>query len=222
MFTIRTVLDEKLSHLDNNLLKIGSLSETAVEEAMSALSRYDVAAAQRVAAGDAHINALFYEIKQDCLLILATQNPTASDLRRVLAVLSIATDLERIGDHAAGIARLIDRFDQDVPVYTLHQLPKMANRARKMMRQSLQAFINRDIERAHKVIKRDDKLDRQYETFANLLMDEMNQSDQHTQVILPTYLLWIGHKLERIGDHVTNIAEQVIFVVTGAINPTEQ
>lgn len=215
MLAVRSVLNEQLTHIKDNLIKLGSLTETAVFDAMNALERQDTILAQRVVRGDEEINHLCLDLKQHCLNVLATQHPKASDLRLVVATINMVTDLERIGDHAAGIARLVDRIQEEPVRPTLHHLPKMAKRARKMIRQSLQCFINFDAKRALRVIKRDDKLDRQYESFANLLIDEMNSHDRQATVSSLTYMLWIGHKLERIGDHVTNIAEQVIFAATG-------
>ena len=211
----RSTLDIELSELNNNILKLGSLTEEAIGNAITSLETRSVAQAQRVIVGDEQINALRYKIEYESLRLLATQFLVASDLRRVIAVIHIATELERIGDHASGIARLVKRMADEPPIEQLHHLPKMAARAQKMIRNSLQAFINQDIEMAHEVINRDEKIDQQYNKFLTVMLKEMKAAKKGVNVNVPTYMLWMGHNLERMGDRVTNIAERIIFMVTG-------
>ena len=211
----RSTLEFELAELNNNILKLGSLTEEAIDLAMGALKGNSHVMAQRVIAGDEQINLLRYKIEQDCLRLLATQFLVASDLRRVIAVIHIASELERIGDHASGIARLVKRMDSQTPIVNLYQLPKMASRAQKMVRTSLQAYVSQDLEMARRVIDRDEKIDRQYGKFLQIMLEEMTQSEGGVEVTIPTYLLWMAHNLERIGDRVTNIAERIIFMVSG-------
>lgn len=216
--TSRTLLDKDLAKLNDDLLKLANMVEEALEYAMTAVANRDKTLAQQVMVGDDHINQLRYEIEEECLRIIATQQPAATDLRHVIAAIHIATELERIGDHAEGIAKLLNRInvaEQDITPL-LHQLPKMAKRARKMIRSSVQAFIAKDPVAAATLIEHDNKLDKQYSQFAEAVMADM-EGDVRIQlgVTAPTYMLWMGHNLERIGDRVTNIAERVIFMVTG-------
>jgi phosphate transport system protein len=124
----------------------------------------------------------------------------------------LATELERIGDHAAGIARLVERMKDEPEIDSLHKLPKMAKRARGMLRESIDAYIDADSEKAIAMVRRDDKLDKQYHKVVRETLNEMRDDDYIRRA---TYLLWAGHNLERIGDRATNIAERVIFMTTG-------
>lgn len=209
----RSQLDRELAQLNENILKLASLVEEAIGGAMQALTDQNIQLAQQIIANDQEINHIRYQIEEECFRILATQNPAATDLRQVIAATHIATELERIGDHAAGIAELVDRMEGEPSVDSLYQLPKMAKRAQKMMRQGIQAFIARDPEMAESVIERDDKLDKQYGKFTAAVMEDFDNIG--AGVTVPTYMLWMGHALERIGDRVTNIAERVIFMMTG-------
>ncbi len=163
---------------------------------------------------DAFINDLRFEIEEKCLLVLATQQPVAIDLRSVVATIHIATELERIADHAAGIARLVGRLESDPEFDTLHKLPKMAKRARKMLDESITAFVERDAELARVMVGRDDKMDKHYRRLFRETLDQMRDDDYIRRA---TFLLWVwvGHDLERIGDRTTNIAERVVFMTTG-------
>jgi phosphate transport system protein len=186
--------------------------DAAVEQAMEALTTRNVALAQAVISDDDQINLLRFEIEEECLRILATQQPFATDLRTTITAMLLATELERIGDHASGIARLVERMADEPEIDSLHKLPKMAKRSRRMLRESIDAFINGDSEIAIAMVKRDDKLDRQYHKVVRETLNEMRDDDYIRRA---TYLLWVGHNLERIGDRATNIAERVIFMTTG-------
>lgn len=209
----RSHLDRELSQLSDDILKLASLVEEALTQAMHALEQHDLQLAHKIIASDTEVNHIRYHIEEECFRILATQNPAATDLRQVIAATHIATELERIGDHAAGIAQLVERMEVGHTPNTLYHLPKMAKRAQKMMRQSIQAFITRDLHMAETVIGRDEKLDKQYGKFTNAVMEDFN--DISDEISVPTYMLWMGHALERVGDRVTNIAERVIFMLTG-------
>ena len=212
--SVRSILDKELTKIDDDILKLASMVENALEMAMNALPTRDNTLAQQVILGDREINQLRYAIEAECFRVLATQQPAAADLRHVITCIHIATEFERIGDHASGIATLVERLTEKPDNETLYQLPKMAKRAKKMIRRSVQAFVSRDVELAKNVLERDEKLDQQYSQFFSAIMDEAMQSET-PNFMRPTYLLWIGHNLERIGDRVTNIAERVIFMLTG-------
>ncbi len=208
----RSVLDAELEDLNANIIKMHSLVDVAIEKAMLSLAKRDLSLAEQVILGDGEINATRYLIEESSLRILATQNPMAIDLRRVVASIHLAVELERIGDHASGISRIVKRMATEDEIISLYKLPKMANRARKMLREGLDAFINQDVELAQKMVKRDEKMDRQYQSFFRETLMTM-QDDAYIR--RATFLLWVSHNLERIGDRATNIAERVVFMVTG-------
>jgi phosphate transport system protein len=208
----RTILTEELAELRAHILQLVGMVDGAVEQAMEALTTRNVDLAQKVISGDDQINALRFEIEEECLRILATQQPFATDLRTTITAMHLATELERIGDHASGIARLVERMKDEPEIDSLHKLPKMAKRARGMLRKSIDAYIDADSEKAIAMVRRDDKLDKQYHKVVRETLNEMRDDDYIRRA---TYLLWAGHNLERIGDRATNIAERVIFMTTG-------
>lgn len=208
----RTILDQELKQLKDNIIRLASAATESIEKAMNALQTRNLAEAQNIVSSDDALNQLRYAIEQQALLILATQAPTASDLRAVIAAIHLAVELERIGDHAAGIARLVERLEAEEQFDTFHKLPKMARRASEMVQQGIEAYIKHDPQLALNMIKRDDKLDRQYSRLFSEALEEMK--DDH-YIRRATFLLWVGHSLERIGDRATNIAERVIFMCTG-------
>jgi len=210
--TSRTILDQELNQLKDNIIRLASAAIESIDKAMNALQTRNVAEANQVVTNDEAINQLRYEIEENALLILATQAPTASDLRAVIAAIHLAVELERIGDHASGIARLVERMEGEEEIDTLYKLPKMAKRASEMLQQGIDAYIQRDPQLALRLIKRDDKIDKQYNKLFREALEEMRDDDYIRRA---TFLLWVGHNLERIGDRATNIAERVIFMCTG-------
>jgi phosphate transport system protein len=209
---LRHVLDQELAALNDNILKLSSMVDEAILLAMQALYQRDINLAQQVVQGDEQVNLLRYEIEEECFRILATQQPAATDLRTVIAATHLAVELERIGDHAAGIARLVERVDDEEPFDSFHKLPKMTDRSREMVQTAVEAFIKRDVELAKKLFQRDEKLDKHYNKVYRETIAEMQDDDY---IRRGTFLLWVGHNLERIGDRATNIAERVIFMQTG-------
>ena len=212
MLGTRSLLDKELTHIRDNIIRLGDMVDKAIEKAMQAMNSRDIAMAQEVINDDEEVNLLRYEVEHECLRVLATQQPAAVDLRTVIAAIHLTVELERIGDHASGIARLVERLDREDEIDSLHKLPKMAKRARQMVHEGLTAFINHDADLAHDMIKQDDKIDKQYRRLFRETIEEMKDEDYIRRA---TFLLWAGHNLERIGDRATNIAERVIFMVTG-------
>ena len=212
-FATRTGFDRELQELDDKILKLASMVDQAIEDGMNSLRERDVALAQEVIQGDLAINDLRYDIEQQALLLFATQQPTAGDLRHLIAIIHIAVELERIGDHAEDIATLTERLEDEGEIDTLHKLPKMEKRAREMVQMAVEAFVNRDAELARKLITKDAKLDKHYYKLRSDVLTEMEVDPEYVR--RASFLLWAGHDLERIGDRITNIAERVIFMVTG-------
>lgn len=210
---MRSMLDNELATLNEDIMLMGSLTQEAIDRSFLALTTVDVALANEVIANDNQINRLRFQIEEKAQLILATQQPMARDLRQVIAALHIGSELERIGDHAAGNARIATRMEGTaVEGFDWARLPKMAKRARKMLREAVEAYIDQDQEKAWKIVRRDQKLDRHYHEFVGQALLMMGNPENNQQA---TYLLWVAHNLERIGDRTTNIAERVIFMVTG-------
>lgn len=219
-FPSRTLLDQELAQLKDNIIRLASATDESIDLAMNALQTRNVHQAHQIIVNDETINQLRYDTEEQALRILATQAPAASDLRAVIAAIHLAVEIERIGDHAAGIARLVDRMEDEDKIDSLHKLPKMAKRAREMLQQGIEAYIQKDPQLALGIIKRDDKLDKQYNKLFREALEEMKDD---SYIRRATFLLWVGHNLERIGDRATNIAERVIFMCTGEFveTPTE-
>jgi len=215
----RSILDKELLQLKSNIMQLSSLVDEAIDKAMAALNERNIPLANTVVENDAQVNRLRFDIEEESLRILATQFPVATDLRMVIAAIHIAVELERIGDHAAGIAKLVARMESEEDIDTLHKLPKMAKRARDMVQEGVQAYMQQDPERARAMFGRDDKIDRQYNKLFRSTLDEMRDE---TYLRRATFLLWVGHNLERIGDRATNIAERVIFTCTGDLIEIDQ
>jgi phosphate transport system protein len=207
----RAVLTRELNELHENILRMGSMVDTSIEKAMIALDTRDIALAREIVASDESINHLRFQIEEDALRTLATQQPMARDLRNVIAGIHFAVELERIGDHAAGIARLVERLEGEEAFDTLFKLPKMAKRARDMVQTSVQAYVEENVDLAYTVMSKDDKIDKQYRKLYRGALAQMQDTEYIRRA---TFLLWIGHNLERIGDRALNLAERVIFMVT--------
>jgi phosphate transport system protein len=192
---------------------MSSMVEKAIERAVASLKARDMALAQAVIREDRATNRHRFEIEEGCLLLIARQQPMASDLRVLAAVLNIITDLERMGDHAAGIAKITLMVGNEPPLKPLIDIPRMAEVATEMLRGSLSAFVARDVAEAQRIAARDDEVDQLYEQVYRELLTFM-MVDPST-IDRATHLLWAAHNLERIADRVTNICERVLFLVTG-------
>lgn len=211
----RSLLDRHLNELQSDVLRMASLVDLAIEKTMDALTNSDIQLAQEVIAGDSHINGIRLKIEDEAQLVLSTQQPLARDLRTIIAAIHIATELERMGDHAAGISQLVTRMEGNPVIAHWPRLPKMTKRARQMLQQGIQAFVEHDSQLALRLVSRDDKLDKHYRKLFEESLASLTQMSDPEQIRAFTFMLWIGHNLERIGDRATNIAERVIFMTTG-------
>jgi phosphate transport system protein len=209
----RDQFHHELQHLQEELLVMSSMVEKAIERSVTSLKTRDSALAQEVISEDRTINQQRFEIEEGCLLLIARQQPMASDLRVLAAVLNIITDLERMGDHAAGIARITLMVGSEPPLKPLIDIPRMAEVAGEMLRGSLNAFLERNVVEAQHIANRDDEVDQLYDQVYRELLTFM-MADPGT-INRATHLLWAAHNLERIADRVTNICERVLFLVTG-------
>jgi phosphate transport system protein len=217
---LRSTFDRELQTIQNDVLRLGSLLNSAIDRSMKALANRDLDLARQVAADDAEVNALRFQIEEDCMTVIATQQPMAGDLRTVLAAMNIVGDVERMADHAAGIAKTVLRMGDEPLTRPLVVLPLMANECRDMLHRSLDAFINGDVELARKVAARDDVIDNFYHQIFRELLSYMIEDPRTTTRNL--YLLFAAHNLERIGDRVVNIAERVIFMTSGEMKETKE
>jgi phosphate transport system protein len=209
----RATLDRDIGAINDGLMRMGDLVDAAIEQAVHALAQRDTLLAQQIVDGDARVNALRFEIEEQCLTLIATQQPAAGDLRTVMAAFSIVTDLERMGDHAAGIARTVLRMGDEPLLKPLIDMPRMAEACREMLRKSLQAYMSRDSQVARSIVNMDDTVDALYQQIFRELLSFMIEDPKTTTRAL--YLLFSAHNLERIGDRVTNIIERVIFLSSG-------
>jgi phosphate transport system protein len=203
---------EELDQLKTRLLEMGGLAEEQVRLAVKALMERDRELVAQTLHGDEPINRLHIEIDGRCFTLLALHQPMAVDLRAIVAAVKINTDLERVGDLAINIAEAARRYAQHAPVKKLIDIPRMATIAQTMLRDSLDAFVRRDTELAQRVLNEDDKLDDLKTQIFRELLTYMLQDPATIEAALD--LILISRHLERIGDHATNIAEDVIFMVS--------
>lgn len=209
----RETYQRNLRELQDEVLVLGSMVEKALERSMQALKERDLDLAKNVVDEDKNINKKRFEIEERTLELMCTQAPMASDLRILLAALSIITDLERMGDHAAGNAKIAIMVGNEPPLKPLIDLPRMNDRVIDMLHRSLDAYIMHDADAARAIVPEDDEVDNLYEqVFRELLTFMMEDPRTITRA---TRLIWVGHNLERTGDRVTNICERVVFMVTG-------
>ncbi len=211
--SLRATFDKEYAAIVEDILKLGSLVDQAIAQALDSLQRRDQMLAQQVIDEDVAINTLRFKIEEACLTLIATQQPAARDLRGIVASMNIVVDMERMGDHAAGITKTVIRMGDEPLLKPLIDIPRMAKTAREMLRMSMDAFVEHDAEKAQAVVPLDDEMDLLYRAIFDELVEIM--AHKPDSVERATYLLWCAHNLERIGDRVTNIAERVIFMTTG-------
>ncbi len=213
MSAIRISFDKALEDLQREILRMGSLVETAIDDAVQSLAKQDVKMAKRVIDGDAVINNLEREIEDKCMILIATQQPLAKDLRKISTGVRIVIDLERMADHAADIAKITLRMSNDPLIKPLIDIPKMAKLAQNMVRSVLDSYVNGDTVLAQTACLKDDEIDHLYRLVFDELLEIM-QKHPNT-IVQGTYLLFVARYLERIADHATNIGEAVIYLETG-------
>jgi phosphate transport system protein len=205
----------QLQELRDDVVALASMVDKAIARSVDSLKRQDVNLARQVFEADAEINSLRWRTEERALQVLATQAPMASDLRIISAVIHIAVDLERMGDHAAGTAKIVIDTASEPLLKPLVDLPRMSELARAMLADSVTAFIEGDAQKAREIVDRDDEVDQLYDQIYRELLTYM-MADPST-INRATHLLWAAHNLERIADRVTNICERVIFAVTGQL-----
>jgi phosphate transport system protein len=211
----REAFEKQLRDLQDEVLIMGSMVEKAIQRSLESLRSRDTALSNQVVHDDIAINTKRYEIEDRCIHIMALQGPMAADLRVIVAVLFISNELERMADHAEGIAR-INLMLGDEPLHgTIGDIMRMGEKAIGMLRRSLTAFVDRDADLARVICDEDDEIDELYDSTYHALIQEVIETPQDVERV--TYLIWSCHNIERIADRTTNICERVIFMVTGQL-----
>jgi phosphate transport system protein len=206
---------QELADLRGSVVAMASMTNKAIDNAVTALAQRDVRLAEQVIASDRAINEHRWRTEEQALLVIATQAPMARDLRMIAAVIHIVTDLERMADHAAGIAKIALQTADQPPLKPLVDIPRMSEIARTMLHDAITAFIEDDQASARAIVARDDEVDALYEQIYRELLTFMLADP--TTIDQATHLLWAAHNLERIADRVTNICERVVFAATGQL-----
>ena len=209
----RSGFDREIQLLQDEILEMGSLVEKQIGRSIEALKALDHDAARRVIETDAEVDRMRFQIEEHAIRLIATQQPMASDLRTIVAALNLIVDMERMGDHAEGIAKITLMHGDQPLLKPLIDIPRMAEVGTSMLHRALDAFVARDEAAAMQVAHDDDEMDTLYDQVYRELLTYM-LSDPRT-IDRATWLLWVAHNLERIADRATNIAERVIFLTTG-------
>ena len=210
---VRTNIENRLDEIQDEVLALASMVEKAITHAIDALRERDLEASMAVVAFDDVIDEKRFAIEESCVDLLATQQPAAGDLRWVIALLHIAVELERMGDYAEGIGKISLMMGDEPPLKPLIDIPRMAEMSISMLHQSIDALVTRDTDLAKRVCEADDDVDALHEQIYNELLLFMIKDPRSIQ--RATYLLWVTHDLERTADRATNVAERVIYMVTG-------
>jgi phosphate transport system protein len=194
---------------------MGEKVDQVIDQSVRALAQRDIPQAEEVIAADERINRAQRDIEEKCLVLIATQQPLASDLREIFSIASIANDLERMSDYAKGTAKIFLRMADQPLLKPLIDIPRMAEKDRYLLREQLRAFVARDANRAKQLAAEDSEVNELYDQIYRELLTFMME-DPRT-ISRATYLLWIAHNLERVGDRTTNIAERTVFLITSEI-----
>jgi phosphate transport system protein len=210
---IRTVFHKKLREIQDDILAMGSMASKAMIRSIDALKNRDIDLARQIITDDQKINHKRFEIEEKCIELIATQQPMASDLRTIVTVLNIISEVERLGDYAEGIAKIAIMIGDEPPLKPLIDIPRMAEQTIGMLRRSLDAFVAHDADTARKIIDEDDMVDNLYDQVFRELLTFMVEDPK--TITRATRLIWVAHNLERAADRVTNICERVVFMVTG-------
>lgn len=207
-----------LKEIEGDLLAMGDMAEKAVARAVEALKKRDLALAHRVVADDAKINRQRFAIEDKCMRLIAGHKTEVDDLRPIVAILSMISDLERVGDYAEGIAKIAIMIGDEPPLKPLIDIPRMAQLATEMIEGGLKSFVTRDVELAKRVVTTDNVVDGLYDQVFRELITFM-MVDPKT-IDRATRLIWAAHNLERVADRATNICERAVFAVTGKMEET--
>lgn len=211
----RQTLDREINHLKDEVLLLGSMVEQAMLNAIDTLKRRDIEGARRVYNDDELINEKRYAIENRLLILFATQQPIAYDLRLLAAIMEVITELERMGDYAKGIAKINRMIGDDETPIPIREISRMGDLAVGMLHRALSAFINNDVNMAYRIPKEDDLVDELYNQIYRKNVAAMIENP--STIDHSNYIMWVVHNIERMADRVTNICERTIFIATGEL-----
>jgi phosphate transport system protein len=217
--SVRRTLEAEFQELKNDLLYLGSMVEQQILRSVEALKKRDLDASEKIVQADLLVNKKRYSIEEKVMVVIATQQPMAHDLRLLASILEIAGELERMGDYAKGIGKISLRMKDEPLLKPLVDIPRMAEKGTDMLHRALLAFINEDVETAKNIPSEDDFVDNLYNQIYRELMVLIIQNPAGIQKA--NWLLWVAHNLERVADRVTNICERTVFVVSGELREIE-
>ncbi|MCY6484018.1 phosphate signaling complex protein PhoU [Clostridium aestuarii] len=209
----RKTFQMELDKLYNDILRMGSIVEKQIQLCINSLEQQDVDLADKVIENDDRVDKLMRDIEEKSIKLIAMQQPLATDLRFIFTCINIVTDLERMADHAVDIAKITKRLKNEVYIKELIEIPKMAKIVSEMIKDALDSYVNRDLQKAYEISKRDDVIDEIYKNIFSEMLEIMSRDK--TKIEQATQFLFVCKFLERIADHVTNICEWTIYIVTG-------
>lgn len=212
---LRKTFEQEIQQLKDDILILGSMVEQSLLEAVDALKKRDLASAQKTVERDKEINQKRYNIENQVMISIATQQPMARDLRLLASILEVASEIERMGDYAKGIAVINKRMGDEPLLKPLVDVPRMAQICADTLHRALTAFVNEDVEAAREIPKEDDQVDELYNQVYRELITYIIQDPKSIE--RANWLLWVAHNLERFSDRVANICERTIFIVTGEL-----
>jgi phosphate transport system protein len=210
---LRKTFEIEIQQVKDDVLLLGSMVEKAIIDSVEALKKRDVKFSKRIIDEDRTINNKRFEIENQLMILIATQQPMAHDLRLLASILEIISELERMGDYAKGIANINLRMGEQPLLKPLIDIPRMAQKGADMLHRALTAFINEDVETAKTIPMEDDEVDALYNQVYHELMMFVIQDPKTIE--RANWLLWVAHNLERVADRVSNICERTVFIATG-------
>ncbi len=213
---LRKTFESEIKQIKDDVLVLGSMVEQAIIDSVEALKKRDVKASERLFAADQEINKRRFDIENRLMIMIATQQPMAHDLRVLASILEINSELERMGDYAKGISNINIRMGDAPLLKPLIDIPRMAQKGADMLHRALTAFVNEDIDTARRIPSEDDEVDELYKQVYRELMTIIIADP--TTIERASWLLWAAHNLERFADRVTNICERTVFIVTGELH----
>ena len=210
---IRKTFEHEIQQVKDEVLALGSMVEHAIIGAVEALKKRDLKASEKIILEDKEINKKRFMIENQLMILIATQQPMAHDLRLLASTMEIISELERMGDYAKGIGQINVRMGEERLLKPLIDIPRMADKGASMLHRALTAFVNEDVETAKKIPLEDDEVDELYTQVYHELMMFVIQDPKSIE--RANWLLWVAHNLERVADRVTNICERTVFIATG-------
>jgi phosphate transport system protein len=212
---LRKTFEHEIQHLKDEIILMGSMVEQSLLDSVEALKKRDVEASREIVQRDNVVNEKRFHLENEVMIIIATQQPMARDLRVLASILEVISELERMGDYAKGIGVINVRMGSEALLKPLVDIPRMAEIGTSMLHRALAAFVNEDVETARVIPQEDDMVDELYIQIYRELMTYIMADPKNIE--RANWLLWVAHNLERFADRVTNICERTIFIVTGEL-----